>query len=194
MSGDRSGPAGLVAALIAVVVAVGVIVATRSGGSSGSTVTGATPAAQVSVAPAPGGGVRAGQPAPVFSGTALDGTAVDLAALRGRIVVVNFFATWCSNCKDEEPRLQAVARADAARGVSVIGVNYRETGDARAFLSGLGVTYPALLDPDSRIGQAYSVDDLPVTVYIDRQGAVARVIHGQLTDTTLEGQLAQMLG
>jgi len=190
VSEQRSRSAALVALAVAVVVAGSVILLTRAHGSSSSP---GSPAAAVSVA-ATTGIVAEKQPAPLFSGTAVDGTRVDLGALRGRVVVVNFFASWCSNCREEEPRLQATATSQAARGLSVIGVNYRETGDATAFLHDLKVTYPALLDPESRIGQAYGVTDLPVTVYIDRQGTVARVIHGQLTDTTLDGIVAQLLG
>lgn len=181
------------AAAAAVAVAALVILINRHAGTSGTTSGGTTPTV-VSVAAAPAGGVRAGVAAPAFQGTAVDGSTIDLAALRGRVVVINFFATWCSNCREEEPRLQALATADAGRGLTVIGINYRETGDAVSFLRGLGVSYPAVLDPQSRIGQAYGVDDLPVTVYVDRAGVVARVIHGQLTDTTLDGVVAQMLG
>src|SRR5690348_7014101 len=107
---SRSRIAGLLAAVAAVGVAVGIVVASGSGGSGSSN---ASPT--VSVAPSHGI-VRAGDAAPEFSGTASDGTPVDLAALRGRVVLLSFFASWCENCRDDLPRVQAAGRAYAARG------------------------------------------------------------------------------
>src|SRR5215472_1912684 len=143
---NRSRIAGLFAAIAAAAVAIGIVAAT-SGGSSPS-----GGAAQVSVAPA-SGVVRAGDAAPEFSGTATDGSHVDLARLRGRIVLISFFASWCSNCREDLPRVQAAGLADAGRGLSVLPVSYRETGDAAAYLRSIGITVPSLVDPGDRIGE-----------------------------------------
>jgi cytochrome c biogenesis protein CcmG, thiol:disulfide interchange protein DsbE len=145
------------------------------------------------VAVAGGGAPRAGELPPQFSGTAVDGTHFDLAAERGRVVVVNFFATWCENCRAELPLLERTYRARHGAGLDVVTVDFNDGGDARAFLAPYGITFPALLDPDSRVGHAYLVSDLPVSVFVGRDGRVARVFHGQLSDGTLSEALAGLL-
>jgi peroxiredoxin len=140
-----------------------------------------------------GGSARPGQVPPQFSGTALDGSHFDLAAERGRVVLVNFFATWCSNCRDELPLLQRTYRARHSAGLDIVTVDFNDGGDARAFLAPYGLTFPALLDPQSRVGHAYLVSDLPVSVFVGRDGRVAQVFHGQLSDETLGEALAGLL-
>jgi cytochrome c biogenesis protein CcmG, thiol:disulfide interchange protein DsbE len=178
---------GLMAAGAAAAVAVGII-ALSSGGSAGS---GAQPSPAVSVAPA-SGIVRAGDAAPEFSGTATSGGSIDLAALRGKVVLISFFASWCTNCREDLPRVQAAAVGHASRGLAVVPVSYRETGDARAFLQSVGITIPALIDPTDRVGDTYGIIDLPVTVWVGRDGHVASVVHGQLTQQALDTELAAL--
>jgi len=181
----RRRPAPLLLSLAVVVVAAAVVgaVALRGGGSLGSS--------DVSVT---GAGARQGDQAPLFSGTGVDGSRIDLGVLRGKVVLVNFFATWCTNCRAEEPLLEQTSRQYTARGLVVVGVGWHEGGDARAFLRELGVTYPALLDPSSRIGDAYGVTDLPESVWIGRDGRVALVFRGQLSTETIADELHALLG
>ena len=183
---NRSRVVGLLAAIAAVGVAIGIVAATSGGSSSPGG------PAQISVAPA-SGVVRAGDYAPEFSGTATDGSHVDLAQLRGRVVLMSFFASWCSNCREDLPRVQAAGVADAARGLTVLPISYRETGDAAAYLSSIGITVPCLVDPGDRIGEAYGITGLPVTVWVGRDGRVASVLQGQLTQSALDAELAQLL-
>ena len=172
------------AAVVAGAVAVGIIA--LSSGRGGSGAAGST--ASVSVAPATGI-VRSGDVAPVFTGTATDGSPIDLASMRGKVVLISFFASWCSNCREDLPRVQAAATAHAGRGLVVLPVSYLETADARAFLSSLGIALPSLIDVDNRIGQTYGVSSLPVTVWVGRDGKVAAVVHGQLTQQLLDAEL-----
>jgi peroxiredoxin len=130
-----------------------------------------------------------GQVPPQFSGVALDGSRFDLGALRGRVVVVNFFATWCDNCRAELPLLQRVYAQRHAAGLDMVTVDFNDSGDARAFLAPYGLGFPAMLDGSSRVGQAYLVSALPVTFFIGRDGRVAHVFHGQLSDATLATSL-----
>jgi cytochrome oxidase Cu insertion factor (SCO1/SenC/PrrC family) len=146
MSWNRARIAGLVAAVAAAAAAGGIAVASRAGGSGP-----ARSAAPVSVAPA-AGVVRAGDMAPEFAGTATDGSRVDLAQLRGRVVLLSFFASWCSNCREDLPRVQAAGLGNASRGLTVLPVSYLETGDAAAFLRSIGVTVPSLIDATDAIG------------------------------------------
>jgi cytochrome c biogenesis protein CcmG/thiol:disulfide interchange protein DsbE len=174
---------GVAAVLVAGAAAAAIIVVSGRGPSSASNaavVDGAGPA-------------RQGSAAPTFHGTGVDGRPVDLATLRGKVVVVNFFASWCSNCVAEMPLLQRAARDDAARGLVVVGVNWHETGDAGAFVRSLGITFPTVLDGASAIGDTYGLTDLPESVFIDRSGTVATVFRGQLSDSTLQDALAPLL-
>jgi peroxiredoxin len=172
------------AVVLALAVVGGALLASRGGGGTGS-----------------GGGVSgvsAGQPVvgsvpPAFQGTALDGTRFDLAAERGRVVVVNFFATWCDNCRAELPLLQRTYAQRHAAGLDIVTVDFNDTGDARGFLAGYGLGFPALLDASSQVGHAYLVSDLPVTFFIGRDGRLARVFHGQLSEASLAESLAGLV-
>lgn len=170
------GVGGITAVLVAVAV---VLIVVRAAGSP--------PAGVDSVS---SGRPVVGQVPPQFSGTALDGSRFDLAAERGRIVVVNFFATWCENCRAELPLLEKLYRDRHAGGVDVVTVDYNDSGDAQGFLDPYGITFPALLDPQSRVGHAYLLVALPVTFFVGRDGRVAGVFHGQLSDATLSDSLA----
>lgn len=166
------------AVLVAVAVVVGILLAGRGSGS-----------ASADVRVAGGDAPRAGRVPPQFSGTTVGGTHFDLGAERGHVVLVNFFATWCDNCKAELPLLERTWTQRHAGGLDIVTVDFNDGGDARAFLATHGVTFPALLDPDSAVGHAYLVSDLPVTFFVGRDGRVASVFHGQLSDTTLADSL-----
>jgi cytochrome c biogenesis protein CcmG/thiol:disulfide interchange protein DsbE len=171
----------LLAVLVALAVAGGVVLASRGSSGSGG---GAGGVASVS-----DGRPVVGQVPPQFSGVALDGSRFDLGALRGRVVVVNFFATWCDNCRAELPLLQRLYASRHAAGLDVVTVDFNDSGDARAFLAPYGLGFPALLDPSSQAGHAYLVSALPVTFFVGRDGRVARVFHGQLSDASLAASL-----
>jgi peroxiredoxin len=173
----RFGGVGAVLVAVALVVVVRGLMPSGSGGVA-------------SVAP---GQPVVGQVPPQFSGTALDGTHVDLAAERGRVVVLNFFATWCENCKAELPLLQRLHEQRHAAGVDVLTVDFNDGGDVRGFLAPYRLGFPALLDPSSQVGHAYRLDGLPVTFFIGRDGRVAGVFHGQLSDATLASSLAGLV-
>jgi peroxiredoxin len=165
---------------VAVLAAVAIVLAVLLVGRGGS-------AADVRVSAA--GTPRAGQVPPQFSGTTIDGSHFDLTAERGHAVVVNFFATWCDNCRAELPLLQRTWTQRHGQGLDVVTVDFNDGGDARAFLRSSGVSFPALLDPSSTVGRAYLVSDLPVTFFVGRDGRVASVFQGQLSDTTLSEAL-----
>ena len=91
--------------------------------------------------------LQVGKPPPEIRGVAFDGTAVDLASLRGKVVLVNFFASWCAECRAEIPDIEQTYKAKHDAGFEVVAVNAWENGDGRTFLAGLGGTYPAVADP-----------------------------------------------
>ena len=118
---------------------------------------------------------RVGGPAPAFSLPRLDGKgSVSLASLRGKTVVLNFFASWCDPCKREAPDLQALWSRYRGKGVVVLGVDSGDArGDARRFLAAHGITYPIVFDPNETLALGnYALPGLPVTYVIDPAGRI----------------------
>lgn len=123
-----------------------------------------------------------GQPAPIFDLRDTNGNAVSLRGERGRVVVMNLWASWCPPCRAEMPDLQRLAVAYAARGVVVIGANQGESArHAAAFARSLDVRFPIWLDSEQRYGRAYRALGLPTTVFIGRNGTIERAFDGPLT-------------
>lgn len=122
------------------------------------------------------------EPAPPYAATSLDGTPVTLEGMRGQVVVLNIWATWCTACLEEMPRLQELQDAYADRGVVVIGSSVdaeREEGNVRAMADSLGVRYPIWLDPEDRATSTFRLIGLPATFVITADGDVAHVWRGQ---------------
>jgi len=127
-----------------------------------------------------------GQPAPDFALETLDGDTLRLADLRGQVVVLNFWASWCLACIDEHPLLVEAARRYRDRGVRIVGVVYQDTREnARAWMAERGGDWTNVLDPGSRTAIAYGLLGVPETFFIDRDGRVAYKQIGPLTRTVL---------
>jgi cytochrome c biogenesis protein CcmG, thiol:disulfide interchange protein DsbE len=155
-------------------------------------------AASQAVASQPPPSPLIGHRAPDFALTLWNGTPgqrVHLADLRGKIVVVNYWASWCEPCQQEAKILQAAWQKYQADGVVFLGVSYQDKpADALAFLKQHGITYPSGPDDqDGSIAIAYGVAGVPETAFINRSGVVAQKINGPLDERTLEGTLAQLL-
>lgn len=132
--------------------------------------------------------------APRLEGTTLDGKTFALSQLRGDIVVINVWGSWCAPCRAETPDLVRVANENAGRGVAFVGINTRDNPDAaKAFVRANKVPYPSVVDNDGEVLLALR-DTIPTTavptsVVVDRQGRVAARIIGPVTYTTLKGLL-----
>lgn len=113
---------------------------------------------------------RATKP-PELNGRTVDNRTVSLASLRGKVVLLNFWATWCQECRPEMPLFERLHREFAAQGLRVIGINTREgTASVREYSKELGLTFPLVLDPRGEINSAYGVIGLPTTFLIARDG------------------------
>lgn len=108
---------------------------------------------------------------------------VDLGALRGRVVVLNFWSSWCIPCRDEAPALEATWQRYRERGVMVLGVNVQDlTPAALRFLHETKTTYPTVRDKDNTVYRAYGLTGVPETFFVDRSGRIVRKFPGAVTD------------
>ncbi len=144
------------------------------------------------------GQVQVGKPAPAFTATDLDGHRVSLADLKGRPVLINFWATWCTPCREELPLIESAYRAYRDQGFTVVAVDYKESvGPVRKFWTDLHLEPPPILDPDGRIADAYGVGlsttGLPVSVFVARDGTVSAFSPWALDPDYLARQLKAIL-
>ncbi|MBL4687930.1 MAG: TlpA family protein disulfide reductase, partial [Nannocystaceae bacterium] len=117
--------------------------------------------------------------APALTGSTLAGGTVDLAALRGQVVVVDFWASWCGPCRAAMPGLQALADEFAAAGVVVIGVSVDEqVEDAQDFAEAMQVTFPLVVDADHTLADAWQPPKMPTTYVIDADGMLVATFSG----------------
>jgi peroxiredoxin len=131
-----------------------------------------------------GGGpaLMAGAPAPSFTIPLVGGGTDSLAAHRGSVVLMNFWATWCPPCKEEMPALEALYRSRRGSGLVVLGIDQGESAAAAgAFAKAHGVTFPVLVDADQQYAASYVSIGLPTTVIVTRDGHVAKGIDGAQT-------------
>ena len=137
-----------------------------------------------------------GWPASPFTLTTFDGKPVSLEAARGRVVVVNFWASWCiPACYEEAPSLERAWKAYRDRGVVLIGVNIQDKEEpARQFLSRFGHTFPNAPDPAGRVSVDYGVYGVPETLFIDRKGRVRFKQVGAVTDQIMAQNIETLLG
>lgn len=142
------------------------------------------------------GVVKPGEPAPNFQLRDMNGQAVSLSDLRGKIVLVNFWATWCGPCRIEMPAMERLYRTYDRKDFEILAVSTDAQGVAvtRPFQQENQLTFPILHDADFRVGLSYGARTLPMTFMVDRQGIVRQQIFGARDWEAPEAhQLIQML-
>ena len=119
-------------------------------------------------------------PAPGFSLQSSDGQQVSLGELKGKVVMVNFWATWCVPCRQEMPHLQALYERYNSLGFELLAVNVEKNNaeGARNWLEETPVTFPVLFDPNNEVTKLYKVQTMPSTVLVARDGTMRFIHHG----------------
>jgi thiol-disulfide isomerase/thioredoxin len=116
---------------------------------------------------------------PDFTLPARAGGTLGLDELKGQVVMVNFWATWCGPCRQEMPLLEQIQQKYEPLGFTVVGINVEpDSAAAQTWLKGVGVTFPILFDRENAVAAAFGVEGMPSTVFIDRAGNVRYVHRG----------------
>lgn len=132
--------------------------------------------------------------APDFSLAGFDGRTVTLSQLRGKVVIINFWASWCPPCREEAAYLEQTWRKYQDRGVVFIGVDYVDTEkEARAYIQEFDITYINGPDLGTRISQAYNIKGVPETFYVDKKGQLRGIKVGPLKAPELDNQIDELL-
>ena len=134
---------------------------------------------------------RAAGEAPAFTFTIFDGESISLADLRGKGVVLNFWASWCDPCRAEAALLEATWQKEKDNGIVFIGLDYLDQEPAaKAYLAEYAVSYPNGPDLQSQAARRYGIKGVPETFFIDPEGKIAHMVIGPIVN---EGQFAQAL-
>jgi peroxiredoxin len=134
-----------------------------------------------------------GRPAPEFTLSGLDGSQVSLAALRGKVVLLNFWATWCAPCKDEIPMIEKLAAEFRAEGLAAWGITNEPAGKARDWLDRNGRSLSTLVDEERRVFEDYEAEKIPVSVIVDRNGNIVSYRVGLSGESQLRATIRKAL-
>jgi len=138
-------------------------------------------------------GVNEGNLARDFRLEGLDGKDVSLSNFEGKVVLINFWATWCAPCRAEVPDLQAAYEAHQSNGFVVLGVNVEESpAVVEPFVAEFGMTYPVLLDETGDVLKLYRAIGLPMSLLVDREGLIQARHIGYLSEAQLADYLEQV--
>ncbi len=135
-----------------------------------------------------------GRAAPDFRLARLDGGELRLSDLRGQVVIVNFWASWCAPCRSEMPEFVRLYSALHGQGLEILAVDLQEApGPVQGFVDEFGMRFPTLFDRTGEVARTYRVTGLPVTVIIDREGVIRAVRYSPVTPEFLKSELDKVL-
>ncbi|MGB8954199.1 MAG: redoxin domain-containing protein [Tumebacillaceae bacterium] len=140
--------------------------------------------------------LQAGQPAPDFTLNTLDGKTVKLSDYKGKVVMVNFWASWCEPCRQEMPDIEKVYETYKDQGLVILGVNINEKNvPVQGFVNQMGLKFPILMDHDSKVAvDLYRVKPIPTTFFVDKDGILRQTAEMPMTSSYMENTLAPLLG
>ena len=192
----RSGVRILVVVAVALSIACGGRrEATAPAAVSPETTRTAKPAAPATETTAPTGEAVVGSIMPEYSASTFEGKRFDLAGERGKVVLLNLWATWCGPCRYEIPELQKLHDANASRGFEVIGVSLDDGGAdmVRQFATEHKMTYPVLLDPGGKLANIFQTSVVPTTVLIDRNRRIVWKQLGAITEADVKSAVEKAI-
>ncbi len=149
--------------------------------------------AEMIVFPSEGRMLLTGQRAATFTLKSLEGQEYSLAALRGKVVVMDFWATWCPPCREEMPHLEKLSKELAAKEVVFVGVNDEEAGTARSFIKKNGYEIPVLMDNKREARRRYGINAIPSLFVIDRDGVIRQHFIGSRSEATLRKAILEVV-
>lgn len=140
-----------------------------------------------------------GRAAPDFLLRTIQGNPLRLSDLQGKPVIVNFWATWCTTCRDETPDLISLYQQNKEAGLVLLGVDLREAdGPVQEFANEFGISYPVVMDRDGQVAGTWHIggptNGVPATYFIDRTGVVRLVVFGPLTPDKVQQGLSLIMG
>jgi peroxiredoxin len=136
-----------------------------------------------------------GKPAPAFDLEKPDGGRISLASLKGNVVILTFWATWCAPCKVEMPTLEEAYKKHGADGVIMVGANFQqEKPQVKKFTEANKITFPIVMDVDGKTADGYNVPGLPTTFFIGSDGVLAGYHEGVVKPEMLEEWIAKLKG
>lgn len=143
--------------------------------------------------PTAGAPPKIGSPAQDFTAATVEGTKVSLSGYKGHPVWLTFGASWCAACVAEAPDIQAASEKFKARGVVVLSIFIREDATTvRDYANRVGLTYPKVADPDTRIASAYRVYGIPAHFFIDKSGILRSIKTGGLSPEQMDAALTEI--
>ncbi|UOF92048.1 redoxin domain-containing protein [Fodinisporobacter ferrooxydans] len=139
-------------------------------------------------------GLNPGQAAPNFVLQNLQGNDVSLQEFKGKVVLINIWASWCKPCRDEIPGIVQTYQAYKNQGFVVLGVNYKENPvTVKGFMEQFHMNYPVVFDTDGKMSEMYKVGPLPTSFLVNRKGIIEKVIVGQMSESYLKQAIGNMV-
>lgn len=142
------------------------------------------------------GRIQVGQSAPDFTLRTLDGSETTLSDFRDQAVLINFWATWCEPCRIEMPEIVRAYETHSDAGFTVLAVNLTDQDafeDIQAFVEEFDMTFPVLLDSNGEVSRLYGLLGLPMSIFIDREGKIARIYIGLMSGEQIDEFVGEIL-
>jgi len=134
------------------------------------------------------------RPAPLFSAKALDGTVIDISQMKGKVLMIDFWSSWCKPCESEAPILSRTFSKYPHEDIAFVGIAiWDKTDDVEEFLDKFDSTYPTVIDKTGVIAIRYGVIGIPEKYFIDRNGSIVAKYIGPINEDTLKQVLDSMI-